>query len=127
MIIIAVFWLGLKKYELHFWFYLGAIFILFHMFTPVKASLSIKNNKADLNYLIITNNDTIKTDDNIHYIDKTVDYTFVYYVRDKRTRILKNENIKEVKVFPKKKKVKIKEKVEKPVPRQLSPIMTKQP
>lgn len=113
-----------KKDDMDFLFFFVTMFLIYHCFSPVVELSKIIGNKEKSSYTITLKNEKITTDSIVHYLGKTLDYTFLYNTETKTSRVLKNENIIEVLIRPKIKDVKIKEeKVEKLDARQRSPIM----
>lgn len=79
--------------------YLGYSFLTFFVFCILNATFNLKviiDNKNRVEYTLITkDSNTIQTDNNIKYLGKTQDYTFLFYKNEKLTKVLKNDNIEE--------------------------------
>ena len=95
----------LRKYDNFGLYKLGSIFIgaITILFVASGAASSsdakdLLNDKGLRNVVLIMGNDSIKTNNTLIYVGKTRNYVFLYNRRILQSRILKTDDIKEIKI-----------------------------
>ena len=64
----------------------------------------IKENKNKLNYTITFNNQTITTNDDLHFLGKSDRFIYLYFLTKKESMILPTSSLREIQIVEKKKK-----------------------
>ncbi len=99
IIIIFIIYIKTVRYEL----FLGATIFLHIMFTSLGSAFTIIQNQDKLKYTIVLAEETIITNNNLHFLGTSNEYLFLYDIKLRSSIILKRKEIKRVTIDIRKK------------------------